>query len=95
MPDKTTEEQINDGRRIAAFIKDECVDSALSRMERKYYEEFKASTSSEERVRSWAKARVLDDFLDELRAIVSTGERAATEQERNARRFATHPPTAR
>lgn len=68
--------------RVDAFLKDDAIATALGRLERRYYEEFKQAKSSEDRVRSWAKANVLDDFLHELQIVKDTGEREAIETSR-------------
>jgi hypothetical protein len=70
--------------RVSNFLKDEAVANALALLERKYYEEFKKSESSEARVRAWAKANVLDDFKDQLQIVIDTGEVAVLELARAA-----------
>lgn len=70
----TREDAIQAAARVDSFLKDDAITGALSRMERRYYEEFKAADSSEKRVTAWAKAHHLDDFLTELRIVISTGE---------------------
>lgn len=79
--------------RVQAFIKDDAIAAAMGRLERKYYEEFKQSKSSEDRVRSWAKASVLDDFLNELQIVIDTGEREVLEAAKAASRAT--PPSSK
>lgn len=71
------------GQRVKQLLDDDAVggpNGALSRMERQYYEEFKKSSTSEERVRAWAKANVLDDFVKEMHVIMQTGQAASIER---------------
>lgn len=80
------EQAIHAAARVDQFLKDDAISGALSRMERRYFEEFKHADSSEKRVTAWAKAKVLDDFLAELRIVIDTGERAVLEIARQAAR---------
>lgn len=81
----SVEQAIQTAARVDQFLKDEAIAGALSRMERRYYEEFKAADSAEKRVTAWAKAHNLDDFLAELRIVISTGEREVLAAARAAR----------
>lgn len=87
---RSPEQVIADAARIDAFMKDEAVGGALSRMERRFYEEFIGADSSEARVKAWAKANVLRDLERELKIIVDAGEhevlRIAKEHERKKER---------
>lgn len=65
---------IQAARRIDAFLKDDAIADALSRMERRHYEEFIAADSAEQRIRAWAKATVLREFERELKIVQDTGE---------------------
>lgn len=65
---------IDAARRVDAFLKDEAIATALGRLERRYYEEFKQADSAETRIRAWAKASVLDGFLLELQIVKDSGE---------------------
>lgn len=76
------EKRQQDGHRLEQFLKDEVIAAALSRMERRFYEEFVASTTSEERVRSWAKANVLREWERELKAALDDGQIATKELEK-------------
>jgi hypothetical protein len=71
---------------IEQFLADPIVDGAISRLERRYYEEFKKSTTAEERVRSWAKANVWDDFVRELKQITDAGTIVKHMEERSEQR---------
>lgn len=70
----TPDQIIRDAERIKAFVEDDAVSGAMSRLERRYYEQFKSADSSEQRVKAWACATVLDHFLLELRVTISAGE---------------------
>lgn len=61
-------------QRIDDFLKDEAIDGVLSRMERRYYEEFITADTEEKRVRAWAKAKMLRDFETEMKVITDAGE---------------------
>ena len=74
---KSPEQLIADASRLTAFLADEAIEAALSRMERRFYEDFINADSSEKRVTTWAKATVLRDFERELRSITDAGEIAA------------------
>lgn len=85
---KSPEEIVRDAERVSQFLKDEAIADAMSRMERRFYEEFIASKTSEERVRSWAKANVLRDFEQELRVIISAGETEVLKAAKDAQKSA-------
>jgi hypothetical protein len=72
----TPEQTIRDAATVDQFLKNEVIDATLKGLAVRYYAEFRASDSSEKRVTSWAKTNVLEDFLTELRAVVSAGEAA-------------------
>jgi hypothetical protein len=82
----TPEQRIRDAQRIEQFLKDEVISAALTRMERRFYEEFVASTTSEERVRSWAKANVMKEWEREMKAALEDGKLATKELERASRK---------
>ena len=71
---RSAEEIIRDAQRISDFLKDDAIAAALSRMERRFYEEFIAADSSEKRVTAWAKANVLRNFEAELQIVMDAGE---------------------
>ena len=83
---KSSEATIAAARRIDAFLKDEAIGGALSRMERRYYEEFKAADTSEKRVQAWGKAKVLDDLERELKSILDAGEMAVLQAAKAAKK---------
>lgn len=87
----TPEKAIQDAMRVENFLKDEAIGGALSRMERRYFEEFKAAQTADERNRAWAKAHNLDDFLKELRIVISTGELEALTIAQQAKRVRRAP----
>lgn len=74
MSERSPEQIVRDGQRISEFLKDPAIEAAMSRMERRIYEEFLDADSSEKRVTTWAKATVLREFERELRSIVGAAE---------------------
>lgn len=80
---------IRAGDKIAQFLKDAHVVEAFARLEKRFYDEFKAASSDDARRASWAKASVLDELQQELLAVVSSGERARIEKVRAERASAT------
>ena len=70
----SAEQTIRDAATIDQFLKNEVVAGALQRMERRFYEEFIAAESAEQRVRAWAKASVLRQFDTEMLAVLGKGE---------------------
>jgi hypothetical protein len=88
------EKEVNDGARLDAFLKDEVVQRALAALNRQYFDEFKASSSPQERESAWAKARVLEDFGTTLQSVIDTGklakarrdQRQAVEERQRSRR---------
>jgi hypothetical protein len=70
--------------KMDAFLNDEDVDAAWKDVAKRYYEEFRAATSSELRMQAWSKAKALEDILLELRIPISAGERAVADAARNA-----------
>jgi hypothetical protein len=71
---KSAEQIIADANRITAFLKDPVIAEAMSRFERRTYEELIGADSSEKRVVAHVKANVLRDFETELRSILDAGE---------------------
>ena len=75
MSERSTQQIIDDARRLDEFLKDEAIQAVFSRMERRYYEEFVAAIdSSEKRVMACAKANVLRDFERECRSMKDAGD---------------------
>jgi len=83
---KSAEAIIADARRIDQFLDDPAIKEALSRMERRYYEEFLAADSSEKRAATQGKARVLKDLERELKSIIGAGEQAMLDAAKAAKR---------
>jgi hypothetical protein len=76
IPDQTTPQgRIMIAQRIDAFCKDDIIAGVLQRLEKENYESLLRAESSEDRVRVWAKAVVIKAFKDDLRALISAGER--------------------
>lgn len=89
MAQKSRERVISDAERVNTFLKDDVIggeQGVLTRLERKYYEEFTAAEDTEKRTTAWAKARVLKDFESELRILVDSGEMAVRERDHEDRR---------
>jgi hypothetical protein len=75
--DKTEQELIDKGRRVRAFIDDSAVKDAIRRVNDRYYTEFKAALTAEDRTTAWAKSKALDDLSGELIAVTQNGEIAS------------------
>ena len=73
--EKSAATRIAEAAHMQGFMKDEIIVEVFARLERKYWEEFKACKTSEDRVRAWAKANLLDDIKNEMRVTVDAGER--------------------
>jgi len=86
MPEKSKEQLIADGMRLDNFLHDEVIEGIMTKLERRYYEEFKKSKTSEERVRAWAKASVLDDLENEMRVVGGLAEQAKLTLDRENKR---------
>ncbi len=71
---RTADEIIRDANRIAEFLRDPVIAEAMTRFERRTYEELIAADSSEKRVVAHVKANVLRDFESELKIILDAGE---------------------
>lgn len=80
-----TEKEIRDAERVVAFLADPAVEGAIERLRQKYYDEFKSSTTPERRTDAWSSARVIDDFANELRAVVENGVAARARLEKQQR----------
>lgn len=77
---------IADMERIRNFLNDDAVKRALAALNRKYFDEFKASKSPEDRESAWAKARAIEDFGNELEAILAVGKVAKHHREQQEQR---------
>lgn len=84
----STEEVIRRAGVVDEFLQNEVIAGILSRLERKYYEEFLASDSSEKRVTAWAKAKTLRDFEQETKAVIDGGKIELEHIARKAKRDA-------
>lgn len=71
---KTPDEIIADANRISQFLADPVIANALTRFERRTYEELLSADSSEKRVIAHVKANVLRDFETELQACLGAAE---------------------
>lgn len=70
----TSEQVVQRASRLKQLLDDPIIADALSRMERRFYEEFIAADSSEKRVTAWAKANVLKEFEREMNSVFDAGE---------------------
>ena len=75
----SAEAAVTRGNQIVAFLKDPDIRGALEDLKEQNYIEFTNAKSSDQRVTTWAKAQVLQDFATALAAIVSAGERGAAQ----------------
>lgn len=75
-------QEIEDGRRVHAFLHDEAVIKAMARLQQRYTDEWKSGDSPEKREAAWAKQRALDDLQQELEAVVESGKKATIVQSR-------------
>ena len=80
--EKSPQTKIADASRMQQIMRDDIVIEAFARLERKYWTEFKGSTTAEERVRTWAKANVLDDIKRQMQITVDAGEHEVMEATR-------------
>lgn len=80
-----TENELRDAERIKAFLADEIVQTAIENLRQKYYQDFKTSVSPELRNDAWACARAIDDFENELRAVVENGVAARARLDKQQR----------
>jgi hypothetical protein len=80
-----------DGRRIAEFLKDELVQTALRVLKDSAYADFLGATTEDARVMAQAKAKVVDGFEAALRSVADAGERASIERERREHAPVTRP----
>lgn len=78
----TLEERIAHAKRLQQFLADPLVATALTALERRYYEEYLSADSSEKRVTAWAKGNVLRDLNGALKAVLDDGEMAKDEKNR-------------
>lgn len=76
------------GAAVKAFLEHEAIKDALKGLERRYYEEFKKAGSNDDRAQAQARARVLDDFCEQVVATVARGQAAQTTIEREEKRAA-------
>lgn len=83
--DEDEQKRIDAGSRVAQFLADDAVRDALDRLNKRYYTAFKVAASRDERDAAWAQARVLDDFANELAAVIDAGKRANADRQRRAR----------
>lgn len=79
------EQQIQAGNRVLQFLSDPVIAGAITNLEQKYYDEWRAGETVEQREAAHAKTRVLDDLKIELQSIVDSGVRANVEKERRER----------
>jgi hypothetical protein len=79
------------GRRIAEFLKDEIVQTAMQVLKEQTYKAFLGATNDDERRLAQAKALVLDGFAVALQSVADAGERASIERERREHAPATRP----
>ena len=85
-PPKTRDEQIADGQRIEALLREPAVQDALVELDQQYWTHAKASTDDAVTLAVVAKARALGDLRIKLDAVVHNGKIANATRERDNRR---------
>lgn len=83
---KTLDEQVADGQRIEALLREPAVRDALTELDQQYWMQAKASTDDAATLAIVAKARALGDLSNKLDAVVHNGKIANATRERNNRR---------
>jgi hypothetical protein len=92
------QQEIDDFRRVEAFLADAAVRSALEGAKDRFYLEFKAAKTEDERTNAWAKANALDTLADELVRRMENGKVALIQREQREereRQIAARKPTGR
>lgn len=90
--------EIDDYRRVEAFLADPSVRRALDGAKERFYAEFKAAKTEDARMNAWAKANVLDTLADELVRTMENGKVALIQREQREereRQVAARKPTGR
>ena len=83
--EQTQEEILRQAETMNRFLADPIIAGAIARLERKFYEDFKAAKNSDERVTTWAKANLWDDFVKELRSVSDAGKIVKAMNDRSQR----------
>ena len=72
--DDSSTSQIDDGRRVEAFLADPAVKRAIQRVNDNIFTEFKSATTTVAMEGVWAKSKALDLLADELVRVMSNGQ---------------------
>jgi hypothetical protein len=78
-------EVIAAGNRLEQFLTDPAVLEAIEKLDRKYYDAFKACVTADEVAVVKARSSVLVDVLNELRVAVSGGKHTSITRDRRER----------
>ena len=82
-------QQIDDGRRVEAFLADSAVKSAMDKLKSQYFSEFMAAEGVDDTMLVKAKVKVLEDFTVELLKTVHTGIVATRQREKRQKNQST------
>jgi hypothetical protein len=86
MTDEQENEVVAKAARLEQFLAEPAVLEAIERLDKKYYEAFKACVTAEEVAVVKARSSVLADVLNEFRVTVSGGKHTSiTRDRRNSR----------
>lgn len=77
----TEQEQIDDYRRVEAFLADPAVKRAFKAVDERITAEFKAAQSSTQMEMAWAKSKALDALAGELMSVMVNGQMALKQRE--------------
>lgn len=92
-PQKTEQQTIDTGSRIAEFVKDPDIQAAVARVATRNFAGFKKAKTADELRLSAAKATVLDEFLSELQVDIDRGQVAQTLRAERERRESRKKPS--
>lgn len=86
------DDAIAQASQVGSFLVNPVVAAKFDELEQRYYDDWKAAASVEDRERAHAKASVLDDLKRSLQGVVQAGEQASTERARREREDAPRAP---
>jgi len=72
----TEQEEIDDYRRVEAFLADPAVKRAIATVNERIFAEFKGATTAVAMESAWAKSKALDLLADELMRTMDAGKMA-------------------
>lgn len=96
MSEQKEQQEIDDGRRVEAFLADAAVKRALDTVRNQFYAEFISAKTSDERTNAWAKSNALVEVTNELVTVMSNGRVAQRQRDvREERQRAAKQSTGR